>query len=472
MFELGVALKYLVPRKKSISTTLISLLSVGVISVVVWLVIVFLSVTFGIEKNWLNKVTSLTAPLRISPTDRYYNSYYYLVDAISSASNYTLKTVGEKGAIAQSDPYSPDKDMEIPASWPSPEKIDPVKTLVQQIETFQIPYDDYEIGGALLRLDMERGGRISHLSQMSYLLSHSEINPHLNDLILENESLSIPAEPILLPKNYRDSGVQIGDTGCISYAAPGSASGQEMRMNIYVSGFYDPGLVSLGNRCILVSKKITRLLHGITQTSSPDGTPTNGYFLWSNIEDTAHLKQEIEQKLQAAGIADYWKVTSYEDYEFVKDLLQQFRSDRLLFTLVGGIVLLVACCNIISLLILLVRDRRKEIAILQAMGTTRSSIALIFAFAGSMVGIVSAVLGSALAFLTLHYLKPILAILSKLQGRELLNPQFFGGQPSGDMSIDALRFVLIATPILALLAGLVPAIQASRIHPSPALRSE
>ena len=61
-------------------------MSVFVISLVVWLVLVFLSITSGIEKNWLSKLTSLHAPIRISPTEEYYQSYYYNIDSISSKS--------------------------------------------------------------------------------------------------------------------------------------------------------------------------------------------------------------------------------------------------------------------------------------------------------------------------------------------------------------------------------------------------
>src|SRR3990167_1496546 len=99
-------------------------MSVAVISIVVWLVVVFLSVTSGIEKNWLTKLTSLYAPIRISPTDAYYNSYYYLIDNFASNSNYSLKTIGEKAISKQSDPYLSDMDIEIPVSFPKKE-LDP-----------------------------------------------------------------------------------------------------------------------------------------------------------------------------------------------------------------------------------------------------------------------------------------------------------------------------------------------------------
>ena len=120
LFELTIALRYLLPRKRSLSTALVSLLSVGVITLVVWLVLVFLSVTTGIEKNWLYKLTALHAPLRISPTEHYYRSYYYQIDSIASASNYTLKTLGEKEASSLSDPYNEEIDVEVPLFWNQP----------------------------------------------------------------------------------------------------------------------------------------------------------------------------------------------------------------------------------------------------------------------------------------------------------------------------------------------------------------
>src|SRR5215467_8570831 len=105
MFELSVALKYLIPRKKQLSVSLIALLSVLVISLVVWLVLVFLSVTEGIERGWLQKLTSLNAPLRITPTSDYYASYYYKADAISARSEYTCNNIAEKKGAGFSDPY-------------------------------------------------------------------------------------------------------------------------------------------------------------------------------------------------------------------------------------------------------------------------------------------------------------------------------------------------------------------------------
>ncbi|MBU6382967.1 MAG: FtsX-like permease family protein [Verrucomicrobia bacterium] len=470
MFELSVAFKYLVPRKKSLSTALISLMSVLVISLVVWLVVVFLSVTTGIEKNWLKKLTTLHAPIRICPTDLYYKSYYYQVDALAAASQYTLKTIGEKAESLNADPYSAEVDAELPASLAGPERVDLVKTVFHELDALGLPFQDYEIGGALLKIHRGSG---SVVSQMSYLLSYPENNPSFPSLIVEQKQVRGDNVPVLLPKNYKESGIRVGDVGTLSYAAIGSLSAQEQKIAIQVSGFYDPGLVSIGNKCIIVPKEVTRLIHASTQTFSPDGTPTNGIFVWFDDLDSApKIKADIEKRLQAAGVGKYWKVDTYRGFEFSKDLMLQFQSDRTLFLLIAAILLIVACCNIISLLVLLVNDKKKEIAILQSMGASFKSIAAIFGLCGASLGAISCLLGSALALFTLHNLKGLVSFLSMLQGHQAFNPAFFGNTLPNALSHEALVFVLIATPILSLAAGLIPAIKASRIRPSSVLRSE
>src|SRR3990170_3332185 len=108
MFELSVAFKYLIPRWRQLSVSIISLISILVIALVVWLIVVFFSVTHGLEKGWVQKLIALTAPVRVSPTDYYYDSYYYLADSVSMSSNYTPKSIGEKLSSPFTDPYDPE----------------------------------------------------------------------------------------------------------------------------------------------------------------------------------------------------------------------------------------------------------------------------------------------------------------------------------------------------------------------------
>ncbi|HEV8052783.1 MAG TPA: ABC transporter permease, partial [Parachlamydiaceae bacterium] len=122
MFELSVAYKYLIPRWRQLSVSIISLVSTLVIALVVWLIVVFFSVKDGLENSWIDKITALTAPIRITPTEKYYHSYYYLADTISSNSNYTAKTIEEKRLSPSTDPYDPYNDEEPPRGWQSPDR--------------------------------------------------------------------------------------------------------------------------------------------------------------------------------------------------------------------------------------------------------------------------------------------------------------------------------------------------------------
>ena len=196
MFELSVALKYLIPRKKQLSVSLIALLSVLVISLVVWLVLVFLSVTEGIERGWLQKLTTLNAPLRITPTQRYYSSYYYQIDSVSADSHYAHKNIAEKAIATKTDPYQPSEDGELPTRFPKPEHNDPVKELFAALSQLQqkrsdLVFQDFELSGALMRLQLLRPGNglpgeetQGYLTQASYLASFPDKCPALSSLLL------------------------------------------------------------------------------------------------------------------------------------------------------------------------------------------------------------------------------------------------------------------------------------------------
>lgn len=482
--------------------TLIALMSIGVIALVVWLVVLFLSVTEGIEKTWLGKLTSLHAPIRITPTPRYFTSYYYQADLASESTHYTARSLAEK-ISGPSDPYNPSTDEALPTYCPPPEKNpdgslrDPVKIAHQILSDLHLTFQDFEMSGAMLRLQLTRpspsgGESHSFLTQASYLASFPDQNPFLRDLILppqpqdlshlhlladaKNE-LSLPMlasqeRGILLSKHFQDTGVRVGDRGWLTYPATTSGGVQEQRLPVFVSGFYDPGVLSIGSKCILAPANLVHLINTSSQIEHFDKTASTGFTVWiQEISKSRLVAREIQQKFAAARIDDYWKVTTYHDYDFAKDLLQQFQSDRYLFTLIGVIILIVACSNIISLLIILVNDKKHEIAILQALGASRKSLALIFGGLGACVGLLSSLIGIGAAILTLKNLDSLVHFLSFLQGQEMFNAVFYGTSLPQGLSFQALGFVLIVTPILSIIAGLIPAYKACRMSPSSTLRS-
>ena len=173
-----------------------------------------------------------------------------------------------------------------------------------------------------------------------------------------------------------------------------------------------------------------------------------------------------------AGISSYWQIIPYYEYDFAKALISQFQSDRYLFTLVGLLILTVACSNVISLLLLLVNDKKHEIGVLLSLGAKKRSIALIFGGIGIVIGFISSLFGIALASFTLSHIDLFVKFLSSIEGRDAFSPLFYGDSLPNQMSFKALLFVLIASPILSFLAGLIPAIKACKLKPSAILRSE
>lgn len=665
-------------------------MSVAVIALVVWLMLVFLSVTEGIERSWLEKLTSLNAPIRIIPTEAYYASYYYQIDGLSSASCYNYKSIGEKRSASLCDPYDPEVDFEIPKRWPSPDRApdgkpkDLVKHAFHILERAKEKYSgfafqDYEISGAMMRLQLlrtdspvltARGNETqTFFTQVSYLASFTDQSPCMKSLLIpptlkdlnhlfflsnyaaEESSLDNPnfgrssesslfrkkisdllehvairkiktslnpwrfpehllpenkeflasaymkngaithlilsdrgngkvlrqantilfnGEPvasitplfsekelifgthlvpsslkdaiqlkdlkfsvsgylqgqplkgeifwdgveiadadtktvfdskpltsplwtyrlkeklvlpqpspaiaergILLAKSFQDSGILIGDRGYLSYQASTASGTQEQRLAVYVAGFYDPGIMSVGSKCILVHPHVAHTINTASQTQYFDKMMANGIQVWfQDIKEAKKIKQNLEKAFEEAGISRYWKITTFHDFDFAKDLLEQFQSDRYLFTLIGVIILIVACCNIISLLVILVNDKKREIGILTALGASPRSIAFIFGGCGAAMGIISSVIGVLAAILTLRHLDSLIHFLSFLQGHNAFNAAFYGSTLPNRLSHEALFFVLITTPIISLLAGLVPAIKACNLRPSEILRSE
>src|SRR3989338_329579 len=602
-FELEIARKYLIPKKKQLSVSLIALMSVGVISLVVWLLLLFLSITEGIEKSWLSNLTSLNGPLRISPTPAYFHSYYYQIDSFASASQYTSKTIGEKLRSPVSDPYSPEEDWEIPTGIPSPDKDgsgtlkDPVKEAYAVLNRIKerhpdLSFQDYEISAAMMRLEILNSSsgkrplpgafQSSVLTQVSYLATVAGENPFLEKLVepptsadlahlfylaersgyfpkgiaplachlkscemkplfsksaasvhllpsalqtaraLSDLKFTVAAEKelgwdeleishvevkrhfeempttlppwvffikqkgkdvlylpgdamgrqgILLPKSYQDSGVKVGDQGSFSFGARTASSVQEQRLPFFVAGFYDPGILAIGNRCALVSHDVLRTISSASHFAPLDRTSANGIQVWfPHLKEAPQIRDEIVSDFTRAGIAPYWKVTTFLEYDFAKDLLQQFQSDRYLFSLIGIMILAVGCSNIISLLVLLVTDKKKEIGISLAMGASPFSIATIFGLLGALMGLVSSLIGTGAALLTLHNIGKVVSFLSFLQGRDAFNPLFYGASLPHALSLGAAQFILIITPLLAFIAGLIPAIKACRMQPSAILR--
>lgn len=141
--------------------------------------------------------------------------------------------------------------------------------------------------------------------------------------------------------------------------------------------------------------------------------------------------------------------------------------------LIVTLIVLVASLNIVSSLIMLVKDKGSAIAILRTVGASRGMIMRIFFIAGTSIGLAGTLVGTAGGLLITSNIASIQRGLERLTGTELLSAEvfFFSQLPS---EIDPGEVVMIAGMALALsvLATLYPSWRAARLDPVEALRYE
>lgn len=151
-------------------------------------------------------------------------------------------------------------------------------------------------------------------------------------------------------------------------------------------------------------------------------------------------------------------------------LYQDIQLVRTVMYLVLALVIGVACFNIVSTLVMAVRDKASEIAILMTMGLKRGAVMLVFIVQGALNGVLGCAIGALLGVLLAKNLSAIAKGIEQLTGHKLLSGDiyFIDFLPSRLELADVLVVVAMAL-LMSLLATLYPAFRASRIAPATAL---
>jgi lipoprotein-releasing system permease protein len=147
--------------------------------------------------------------------------------------------------------------------------------------------------------------------------------------------------------------------------------------------------------------------------------------------------------------------------------------ERNVMFLILTIIVIVAAFNITSGLIMLVKDKGRDIGILRTMGVTQGAVMRVFMITGASVGVVGTFVGFLLAVLVCLNIESIRRVLSWLTNTELFSPElYFLSKLPADLDAGETTAVVVMALALSLLATLYPAWRAARLDPVEALRYE
>ena len=183
-------------------------------------------------------------------------------------------------------------------------------------------------------------------------------------------------------------------------------------------------------------------------------------------EEVNTILAPIKEQLSGRAVVTDWQTMN-------SSLFEALQVERVAMFFALSIIVLVAAFNILSSLVMLVRSKSRDIAIIRTMGATRRSLMKIFVTTGSVVGLVGTLAGLALGFLVLFFRNGIVTGLSTAFGIELWDPsvRFLTELPA---KTDPAEVLMIAGMALGLsfLATLYPAYRASNTDPVEVLRYE
>ncbi|WP_420103402.1 lipoprotein-releasing ABC transporter permease subunit [Bosea sp. (in: a-proteobacteria)] len=255
-------------------------------------------------------------------------------------------------------------------------------------------------------------------------------------------------------------GVQVGDT--ITLVTPQGAStpfGTAPRIKAYpVKALFQIGMTEFDGTFVYMP------LSEAQAYFNREGDVNVIEIFVDNPDNTQKVRDAIEANAPRPLVLSDWRQRN-------RSFFNALEVERNVMFIILTLIVLVAALNIVSGLIMLVKDKTEDIAIMRTMGATAGSVMRVFLITGAAIGVVGTLAGFVLGLAFSHYIKSIMAALNWITGANLWDPtvRFLSDIPSVIDWRDVVSVVAMAL-VLSLLATLYPAWKAARLDPVKALR--
>lgn len=226
-----------------------------------------------------------------------------------------------------------------------------------------------------------------------------------------------------------------------------------------VTAVFDSGMHEYDSAFIFIPLKDSQAFFSMEQTVS-------GIEVFvPNPEDLSSLKTTLLHLFPELSVYD-WQQANQKFFSTIE-------VQRNVMFLILMLIIVVAAFNIISCLIMIVKDKTKDIAVMRTLGASRQSILKIFFLTGASLGVAGTLGGTALGLLFSYNIDHIRRFLESLSGTNLFRAEiYFLSHLPSRTDVSEVAVVVVTALFLSFLATFYPAYQACRIQPAEGLRYE
>ncbi len=238
----------------------------------------------------------------------------------------------------------------------------------------------------------------------------------------------------------------------------GKEQSEPSMFSVRIAGFYETG-TEIDNHLVLAQLPLLQKQYGMKGVSAIRFTVEN----WLDAREVA---EELVMLLPPGFNVRTWLTTH-------GNLYQAIQMSRQMVVLMLALIVVVAAFNVVCSLVLVVTDKRGDIAILRAMGVPNSQVMQIFVFHGVLIGATGTLLGALFGCGLARAMPAIAKGLEQLLGIQFLSTDIYPVNylPS-DLRATDVAVVVLTALVLSALASIYPAWRATHVQPADVLRHE